>query len=179
MDDIDKEGYRANVGIILCNHDGAVLLGGRKGQDSWQFPQGGIQVGETVEIAMYRELQEEIGLGSADVDLLGSTNSWLRYDLPRKYIRRNVKPLCVGQKQRWFLLRLRGSDTKVRLDASDLPEFDRWRWVDYWSPVKEVIYFKRQVYVQALHELGSVLYPEGLPPRPGWWTPQWERDSQQ
>ena len=173
MDDIDEDGYRANVGIVLCNRDDAVLLGGRKGQEGWQFPQGGIQVDEDVEMAMYRELREEIGLDADDVEVLGNTSRWLRYDLPKKYIRRNARPLCVGQKQRWFLLRLVGAEQRVRLDTTGLPEFDRWRWVDYWHPVREVIYFKRRVYVQALQELGPLLFPDGLPPRPGWWSEDW------
>jgi len=174
MDDIDENGYRANVGIILCNKDGSLLLGGRKGQDGWQFPQGGVGVSEDIEVAMYRELHEEIGLDADDVELLGQTSCWLRYDLPKQFIRRNTQPLCIGQKQRWFLLRLVGAEQRVRLDTTGLPEFDRWRWVDYWRPVKEVIYFKRQVYVQALHELGPILFPDGVPPRPNWWLAEWE-----
>ncbi len=174
MDDIDENGYRANVGIVLCNGDGAVLLGGRKGQEGWQFPQGGIDVDEDLEVAMYRELHEEIGLDAGDVEILGQTSCWLRYDLPKKFIRRHARPLCIGQKQRWFLLRLVSGEQRVRLDTTGLPEFDRWRWVDYWRPVKEVIYFKRQVYVQALQELGPILFPDGVPPRPGWWPAEWD-----
>ncbi len=173
MDDIDEDGYRANVGIVLCNNDGSVLLGGRKGQEGWQFPQGGICINENTEVAMYRELHEEIGLGKNDVEILGQTSCWLRYDLPKKYIRRNAKPLCIGQKQRWFLLRLTSADQCVCLDATSLPEFDRWRWVDYWRPVKEVIHFKREVYVQALHELGPILFPDGVPSCPDWWPEEW------
>ena len=173
MDDIDKDGYRANVGIVLCNLESSVLLGGRKGQEGWQCPQGGIHVNEDVETAMYRELQEEIGLAADDVEILGRTGCWIRYDLPRKFIRRNTRPLCVGQKQQWFLLRLISAEQRVQLDTTGLPEFDRWRWVDYWHPVKEVIYFKRKVYMQALHELGPLLFPDGVPPRPKWWPEEW------
>lgn len=175
MDVIDEDGYRANVGIVLCNKAGSVLLGGRKGQEGWQFPQGGIGVDEDAEAAMYRELHEEIGLAESDVEILGCTNRWLHYDLPKKYIRRNAQPLCIGQKQRWFLLRLIGAEQRVRLDTTGLPEFDRWRWVDYWLPVREVIYFKRQVYTQALHELAPILFPDGEPPRPSWWDDEWKQ----
>jgi putative (di)nucleoside polyphosphate hydrolase len=76
----------------------------------------------------------------------------------------------VGQKQRWFVLRLSNVEQTIRFDTTDQPEFDRWRWVDYWQPVKEVIYFKRPVYVKALHELGALARPDGLPPYPSWWT---------
>ena len=174
MDDIDAQGYRANVGIVLCNGNGSVLIGGRKGQDGWQFPQGGIQRDEDVEQAMYRELREEIGLRAHDVELLGRTESWIRYDLPAKFIRRNASPVCIGQKQRWFLLKLISGDQRVRLDTTGLPEFDRWRWVEFWQPVREVIYFKRRVYAQALNELGPLMFPDGVPPRPDWWSREWE-----
>ena len=175
MDDIDSDGFRANVGIILCNNHDSVLLGGRARQNGWQFPQGGVLVDESAEDAMFRELEEEIGLKAEDVELLGATKDWLRYELPERFIRRNVEPLCIGQKQRWFLLRLVGDESRVRLDRTDVPEFDRWRWVEYWRPVKEVIYFKREVYVRALKELGPFLFPDGMPPRPKWWPQEWDR----
>ncbi|MGI9343918.1 MAG: RNA pyrophosphohydrolase [Gammaproteobacteria bacterium] len=177
MDEIDEDGFRANVGIVLCNGHGHVLLGGRVGQQGWQFPQGGVQVEESVEAAMFRELEEEVGLQPADVEVLGSTSDWLRYTLPERYVRRNAQPLCIGQKQQWFLLRLVGDDSRVRLDTTATPEFDRWRWVDFWLPVREVIYFKRGVYVHALRELGEILFPDGLPPRPDWWVDKWDQQS--
>lgn len=172
-DHIDSEGFRANVGIILANADGKLLLAGRIGNKGWQFPQGGMMLGETEYDAMYRELHEEVGLHSADVEILGVTRDWLRYRLPDKYLRRGSKPLCIGQKQRWFMLKLLGSEDRVRFDRCDSPEFDRWRWVDFWKPVNEVIYFKRRVYASALHELGQHVYPDGLPPRPRWWPNRW------
>ncbi|MEM9209458.1 MAG: RNA pyrophosphohydrolase [Pseudomonadota bacterium] len=172
-DQIDSEGFRANVGIILVNDDGKLLLAGRVGNRGWQFPQGGMQPGEGPEEAMFRELHEEVGLTSDDVEILGATDDWLRYKLPDRFVRRGSTPLCIGQKQRWFLLRMLGEDERVRLDAADTPEFDRWRWVDFWKPVNEVIYFKRRVYARALYELGPLVYPDGLPPRPRWWPQRW------
>ena len=172
-DSIDAEGFRANVGIILTNGSGQLLLAGRIGNRGWQFPQGGLQHGESPEQAMYRELHEEIGLREADVEILGVTEDWLRYRLPDKYVRRGSKPLCIGQKQRWFLLRLVSDESRLRLDAGETPEFDRWRWVDFWRPINEVIYFKRRVYSMALNELGRHVYPQGLPPKPKWWPRRW------
>ncbi len=105
-----------------------------------------------------------------DVELVASTGRWLRYRLPRQYVRRRGNPLCIGQKQRWFLLRMVADEARLRFDATPDPEFDSGRWVDYWSPVREVIYFKRAVYARALQELGEQAFAAGPPPRPEWWT---------
>jgi len=178
MDMIDLKGFRANVGIIVCRREGSVLLGGRIGRKGWQFPQGGIRQGEAPEDAMYRELAEEIGLVPGDVQVLGRTRDWLHYRLPERYIRHSARPLCIGQKQIWFLLRLIGEESQVRLDTTSVPEFDSWRWVDYWAPVREVIFFKRQVYARALEELAPLLFPESMPPLPGWWRDEWGRSGE-
>lgn len=167
---IDAQGFRANVGIVLIRDGGDVFLGGRRDGRGWQFPQGGVRQDESAEQALYRELREEIGLESADVEVLAATRNWLRYRLPRRYVRRRSKPLCIGQKQRWFLLRMLGGEDRLRFDLTAQPEFDSWRWVDYWSPVREVIYFKRNVYARALEELGRLAFPDGPPPRPDWWS---------
>jgi putative (di)nucleoside polyphosphate hydrolase len=171
-DVIDRDGFRANVGIVLMDDAGRLFLGRRTGGKGWQFPQGGMRHGESAEESLFRELHEEIGLGPQDVRLLGSTERWLRYRLPARYVRREQRPICLGQKQRWFLLRLAADEAGIRFDSTGEPEFDRWRWVDYWQPVKEVIYFKRPVYVKALHELAPLARPEGLPPYPAWWARQ-------
>jgi len=167
---IDAQGFRANVGIVLIRDSGDVFLGGRRDGRGWQFPQGGVREDESAEQALYRELREEIGLESADVEILAATRNWLRYRLPHRYVRRRSKPLCIGQKQRWFLLRMLGGEERLRFDLTAQPEFDSWRWVDYWSPVREVIYFKRNVYARALEELGRQAFPDGPPPRPDWWS---------
>lgn len=151
---IDEDGYRPNVGIIIHNAAGQVLWARRIGQDSWQFPQGGIDRDESPEQALYRELLEEVGLMQADVRLVARTEGWLRYTLPKRYIRSDVDRVCIGQKQKWFLLELVGDDSKVDLQkGSESPEFDRWQWVSYWYPLSQVIEFKREVYQQALTEL--------------------------
>jgi putative (di)nucleoside polyphosphate hydrolase len=150
---VDAEGFRPNVGIILASTAGRLLWAKRIGMDAWQFPQGGLNPGETADQALYRELHEELGLEAADVQVLGSTREWLRYTLPQRYVRRGRVPLCIGQKQKWFALRLLATDGAVRFDRGAPPEFDRWRWVDYWHPLKEVVPFKRAVYDAALHEL--------------------------
>ena len=167
---IDSQGYRANVGIVLMRDSGEVFLGQRTGARGWQFPQGGVRQGEHVEHALYRELEEEIGLGPQHVKLMASTSDWIRYKLPKRYVRRGRGPTCIGQKQRWYLLKLGAGDSALRFDATEQPpEFDRWRWVEWWDAVHDVIYFKRRVYAQALHELGAFAFPDGLPPYPPWW----------
>ncbi len=163
---IDPDGFRPNVGIILSNSDSQLLWARRIGQDAWQFPQGGMRSDETPAEAMYRELAEEVGLQPEHVELIGATRGWLRYRLPRQYIRHSSRPLCIGQKQVWFLLRILCTDKAVCLNQSDSPEFDCWRWVDYWHPLKEVVSFKRSVYRKALDELAPLLFPEGVPKRP-------------
>lgn len=150
---VDSAGYRLNVGIILMNQSGRVFWGKRQGHDSWQFPQGGLATNETAENAMIRELREEIGLERQDINILGVTKRWLKYRLPKQYLRHGSTPLVIGQKQKWFLLELVSSEQKIRLDLCDSPEFDSWRWIDYHTPKDHVIFFKKQVYCQALKEL--------------------------
>ncbi len=154
---IDKDGYRPNVGIILCNSRNEVFWGKRIRQHSWQFPQGGINHGETPEQAMYRELMEEVGLAAQHVRILGRTRDWLRYDVPNQWVRRDWRGNYRGQKQIWFLLRLTGRDCDVCLRASTHPEFDAWRWNDYWVAMESVVEFKRDVYRSALTELERYL----------------------
>ena len=161
MSVIDLEGYRLNVGIILSNEGNQLLWARRIGQDAWQFPQGGISNNNESPIqAMYRELYEEVGLTPQQVEIIGSTNDWLKYKLPKKLIRYGSRPLCIGQKQMWFLLRFKGRDDEIRLNCIDKPEFDHWRWVDYWHPVSEIVSFKRDVYESALLELAPLLFGE-------------------
>ena len=158
---IDRQGYRPNVGIILCNEAGEVFWARRTGEDSWQFPQGGIRQNETPEEALYRELAEEVGLGPDDVKVLGRTQSWLRYRIPQRYLRhagRNGRR-CIGQKQLWYLLKLVGHEQAVCLDSTDNPEFDSWRWINYWETVDLVIPFKRIVYRKALEQLIPLINP--------------------
>ena len=150
---IDADGFRPNVGIIIFNDDGQLLWAKRLGQDAWQFPQGGVQHRESPEEAVLRELNEEVGLDPEDVEIIASTEKWLRYRLPRHLVRQNSHPVCIGQKQKWFLLRLLTDTGKIRFDLGDKPEFDHWRWVSYWYPVDQVVSFKRKVYRKALEEL--------------------------
>ncbi len=154
---IDSEGYRANVGIVIVNTEGKVFFGKRIGQQAWQFPQGGIDEGESPEQAMYRELFEEVGLRPDAVEVVARTSDWLKYDIPQHLIRKRSFPRCIGQKQVWFLLRMLASDEAISLYENDSVEFDAWAWVDYWYPHTQVIDFKQEVYKRALEELSEYL----------------------
>ena len=149
---IDSDGYRPNVGIIVANDKGQVLWARRVGQQAWQFPQGGINKGESMEAALYRELKEEIGLSKAQVEIVNSTRGWLRYKLPKRYLRQNNTSF-IGQKQKWYLLKMLTDDKDVRFDHSETPEFDHWQWVSYWYPLGQVVSFKKDVYRRAMKEL--------------------------
>ncbi|MBQ12801.1 MAG: RNA pyrophosphohydrolase [Gammaproteobacteria bacterium] len=155
---IDSEGFRSNIGIVISNRLGQLLWAKRIGQDAWQFPQGGIKQAETLEQALYRELAEEVGLMKEDVKVIHQTGDWLRYRLPENFIRYNNDPVCIGQKQKWFLLSLESEDSSVELNRNEKPEFDDWRWVSYWYPLEQVIDFKKDVYRQALNELMPPLH---------------------
>jgi putative (di)nucleoside polyphosphate hydrolase len=163
---IDTDGYRLNVGIILVNQVSQVLWAKRVGQEAWQFPQGGIKAHEQPQQALFRELREEVGLTTKQVRVLGATRHWLRYKLPTHLIRHHQRPLCIGQKQMWFLLQFIGKETDICFDKSDeKPEFDGWNWVDYWHPLEEVVYFKKKVYENALSELEPFLKKIKVPMR--------------
>ena len=157
---IDEQGLRLNVGIILSNREGRLFWGRRADKsDAWQFPQGGILPDETPEEAMYRELQEELGLKPSDVEIVSVSKHWFHYYLPKHLRRYHSKPFCIGQKQKWFLLRLLGNDDCIHLDSTSSPEFNRWLWVEYWQPAKEIVIFKRLVYKKVLKEFFPHLKP--------------------
>ena len=112
---IDGDGFRPNVGIIVANEAGQVLWARRVGQNAWQFPQGGIKPHESPEEALYRELREEIGLEYHSVQIVGCTKGWLRYRLPKRMLRHNTSSF-VGQKQKWFMLKMLSDDGAITFD---------------------------------------------------------------
>ena len=160
VEGLDPKGFRPNVGMVLTNSQGQVLWARRLGQqNAWQFPQGGIAPGETPIEALYRELYEEVGLRSENVEILGQTQGWLRYSLPKR-LKRSNSPQFRGQKQKWFLLRLISDEAHLNVSLTEKPEFDHWKWVSYWYPLRQVVSFKRQVYRRALKELAASLVVE-------------------
>ena len=153
---IDREGFRPNVGIVVCNDRDQVLWGRRiNGRDSWQFPQGGIDEGETPEEALYRELYEETGLERDKIEILDKSKKWLVYHIPHVFQR--SKKRYDGAMQKWFLLKITGSDSDVNLNATGHAEFDAWKWGDKKTAIKSVIKFKRKVYESILDEFSETL----------------------
>ncbi|ABF13947.1 RNA pyrophosphohydrolase [Candidatus Palibaumannia cicadellinicola] len=158
---INEYGYRPNVGIVIGNFNGQVLWARRYKQNAWQFPQGGINSGETAEQAMFRELFEEVGLRPKDVRILTTTRYWLKYKIPHQFIRWDAKPICIGQKQKWFLLQLVCKDTRINIQCGKKPEFDSWKWVSFWYPLSQVVFFKRNVYRRMMKEFSrAIMLPE-------------------
>lgn len=164
----DVQGFRLNVGIILLDSQlNKAFWGKRYGTDAWQFPQGGMQAGESDLQSAWRELYEELGLSHHDVELIGTTPTWFKYRLPLRFRRPKKEGFiqCIGQKQRWFLMRLTAPESKINLqiNPNESPEFETWAWRDYWELPDEVVSFKRRVYHQALQEL-AFYFPDSISP---------------
>ena len=155
---LDENGYRYNVGIIIINDRKQVFWAKRNGKDAWQFPQGGIKKGESIELAMYRELKEETGIGNADVEILGRTKNWLYYDVPTHLIKKENRSFYKGQRQIWFLLRFNGLDTNIMFPRSRESEFEAWKWIQFSDAPNMVIQFKKHVYCLALLELAPIVF---------------------
>jgi putative (di)nucleoside polyphosphate hydrolase len=143
--------YRPNVGAVLFNRDGLVLVARRADLPNaeapaggWQLPQGGIDEGENPREAVLRELAEEIGTDRAEV--IGEHDAWLTYDLPPELVGVALKGRFRGQRQRWFALRFTGEDSDIRLDLDPHPEFDAWRWVRLAELPGLAVPFKREIY---------------------------------
>lgn len=158
-----NDGYRPNVGIVICNKDAQVFWARRIKRDGWQFPQGGVDHDESLEDAMYRELHEETGLLQSQVRVVAHTKEWLHYDLPNRFLRNQRRRFkkqksFKGQKQIWYLIELLEDDSVVNLkNGLDTPEFDSWKWVEIKFALENIVDFKRAVYTKALSELEQYL----------------------
>ena len=143
--------YRPNVGAVLFNRQGLIFVARRADLPNaegvpggWQLPQGGIDADEDPSLAIFRELEEEIG--TANAEIIGEHPDWLTYDLPPELLGRALGGRFRGQRQRWFALRFTGRDSDIRLDLDPHPEFDAWRW----APLSELpgmaVGFKQAIY---------------------------------
>jgi putative (di)nucleoside polyphosphate hydrolase len=143
--------YRPNVGAVLFNRDGLVFVARRANMPNaegpaggWQLPQGGIDEGEDPAVAVFRELEEEIGTRKAEV--IAEHPDWLTYDLPADLLGIAWRGRYRGQRQRWFAMRFTGEDSDIRLDLDPHPEFDAWRWVPLTDLPTLAVPFKRAIY---------------------------------
>ena len=148
-----NEGYRPNVAMVVINSMNKVLICRRKNTRTWQFPQGGIDNGEDIEKAMFRELSEEVGLSKADVSLVGESEGTITYDIPKTIRSKVLGGKFKGQEQKWFLLKIKKDNTEIKLDNEAFPEFDKYEWVSFWQPLNRIVDFKREAYREALSEL--------------------------
>lgn len=156
----DPDRYRPNVGLAVFSRAGHVFVGRRvngRGPFQWQMPQGGVDSGESPEAAALRELEEEIGVSPKLVDILEETDDWLYYDFPTD-LRKRLPGPYLGQRQKWFALRFRGSDSDVRLDQHT-PEFDAWRWAELAETPGLIVPFKRPVYEAVAQRFGRWTEP--------------------
>ena len=150
---IFDDGFRANVGIVIFNQKLQVFFAKRRYQSGWQFPQGGIQLGESPKKAMFRELLEETGLDKKSVEIIYVSDHWYDYRIPKKSIRKATNGTTViGQRQKWFLLKLKGQSSNISLSASPEKEFDSWKWIAPDLSIKQVIGFKQDVYKKVISE---------------------------
>ncbi len=142
--------YRLGVGIMLINSENKVFVGQRADRfaDAWQMPQGGIDLGEEPVDAALRELYEEVGV--KNVEILASTKDWISYDLPHDLIPELWNGKYRGQKQMWFLMRMKGGDELINI-KTEIPEFVKWKWIDLKELPNVIVEFKRELYVQLVN----------------------------
>jgi putative (di)nucleoside polyphosphate hydrolase len=142
-----KENYREIVSAIIINKDKKVLMCEHVWiDDAWQFPQGGIEKGESEEDAILRELNEE--LGTKNLKVLKKMDYKIKYHFPH-YLKEKYN--MDGNEQKFFLLYFHGDDNEIRFDNQEKPEFKSFKWVNYTQPPLEVIYFKKLSYLEALN----------------------------
>lgn len=148
--------YRPCVGIMLINQQGDIFGGQRLDNraEAWQMPQGGIDEGEDVETACFREMREEIGTNKADI--LRLHPDWLNYDIPRPLADNLWSGAYRGQTQKWVALRFTGEDTDINIQTED-PEFISWQWLSPDELIQRAVPFKRDVYTNIMAEFKDLL----------------------
>jgi len=149
--------YRRGVGVFLVNKDKKVFLGQRRdATQAWQLPQGGVDFGESMSIAAYRELFEETGIRKAD--LIYKSKKWYRYDLPEHLLGKVWRGRFCGQKQKWFLMLFTGDEERdINLEAFNYQEFQKWKWVSPDSIVEYASSFKKHVYEGLQEEMIPII----------------------
>ncbi len=137
--------FRAGVGTVIYNDRGEVAFFRRAKYPVgvWQFQQGGIDIGETVELALWRELQEEVGLGKAHFEAITKYPTWLAYADPNAL--ENKQKDRLGQTHQWFFLKL-NQGMKIDINRASDHEFDAVKWITFAEAITETDNFKKPVY---------------------------------
>ena len=151
-----ETGYRLNVAMIVLNEEKRSLFCKRRNTENWQFPQGGVDGEEHIETAMYRELNEEVGLKKDNVEIIAASKDLIYYDIPRNIRSRVLGGKYKGQAQKYFLLKHISGE--IDLNAENTPEFDQYSWVPFWYPLKQVVDFKKEAYRSALIEFKNHIF---------------------
>ena len=151
-----KRPYRPCVGIMLINDNGHIFGGQRidNRAEAWQMPQGGIDEGEDVETACFREMREEIGTDKADI--LSIHPEWLNYDIPLPLADRLWGGSYRGQSQKWVALRYTGQDSDINI-ATVEPEFFSWQWMSPADLIQLAVPFKRPVYEDIMTQFAQYI----------------------
>jgi putative (di)nucleoside polyphosphate hydrolase len=151
--------YRSGVGIMLINRDKMIFVGKRidNNSDAWQMPQGGIDIGESEDLAMFRELREETGISKNDVIFLQKSSQYFYYDLPYKLQKKFWGGRYFGQKQRWYLLEFSGDGSSINLKTENHQEFSHWKWISKEKIINSIVFFKRDLYRSVINEFSNFL----------------------
>lgn len=158
----EESNYRLNVGLIIVNTYGKVLICKRKNSNQWQFPQGGIDKGESPIEAAKREIFEEVGIKPSKIKVLGKIKDWVKYEIPKELAKKSFKKKgIVGQKQKWFIFKIK-SEACISFVNDPDNEFDDFAWVSYWHPIALIVSFKKEVYRNVLAELLPIYFNEFL-----------------
>jgi putative (di)nucleoside polyphosphate hydrolase len=158
----EESNYRLNVGLIIVNNYGKVLICKRKNSNQWQFPQGGIDEGESPIEAAKREIFEEVGIKPSKIKVLGKIKDWVKYEIPKELAKKSFKKKgIVGQKQKWFIFKIK-SEACISFVNDPDNEFDDFAWVSYWRPIALIVSFKKEVYRNVLAELLPIYFNEFL-----------------
>ena len=158
----EESNYRLNVGLIIVNNYGKVLICKRKNSNQWQFPQGGIDEGESPIEAAKREIFEEVGIKPSKIKILGKIKDWVKYEIPKELAKKSFKKKgIVGQKQKWFIFKIK-SEACISFVNDPDNEFDDFAWVSYWRPIALIVSFKKEVYRNVLAELLPIYFNEFL-----------------
>jgi putative (di)nucleoside polyphosphate hydrolase len=158
----EESNYRLNVGLIIVNNYGKVLICKRKNSNQWQFPQGGIDKGESPIEAAKREIFEEVGIKPSKIKILGKIKDWVKYEIPKELAKKSFKKKGIlGQKQKWFIFKIKSEACITFVNDPD-NEFDDFAWVSYWRPIALIVSFKKEVYRNVLAELLPIYFNEFL-----------------